>query len=185
MNTTHQSICLPSVYSVCSVVNLPAQMKSTPALACFVAATVLLLTGCDYDAPLTPAPTHPVDVRLLGDWVPVKKDTPNDPPMHVRQWDDSTYAIAIENDVYRVWHSDFAGTAFVSAQDLNSSARKYCYYTWSLSADGAQLTLRRVRNEVVPEKTMPAAAIQQLIKANLANPRLLDEPLVFTRRPAK
>ena len=71
------------------------------------------------------------------------------------------------------------------AQDLNSSARKYCYYTWSLSADGAQLTLRRVRNELVPEKTMPAAAIQQLIKQNLANPKLLDEPLVFIRKPPK
>ena len=157
-------------------------MKSAPALACFLAAAALLLAGCDYDAPLTPAPTHPVDPRLLGDWEPVKKDDPKDPSMHVRAWDDSTYAIAIEDDVYRVWHSDFAGQPFVSVQDLNTSTRKYCYYTWSLSADGAQLTLRRVRNEVVPEKTMPAAAIQQLIKANLANPRLLDAPLVFTRK---
>ena len=160
-------------------------MKPKFSLACFLAAIALLLTGCDYDAPLTPAPTRKIDPRLLGDWEPVKKDDPKDPAMHVRQWDESTYAIAIEDDVYRVWHSDFAGTTFVSAQDLNSSARKYCYYTWSLSADGAQLTLRRVRNELVPEKTMPAAAIQQLIKQNLANPKLLDEPLVFIRKPPK
>jgi hypothetical protein len=157
-------------------------MKSNPTLASFFAAAVLLLAGCDYDAPLTPAPTHPIDPRLLGDWEPVKPADPKDPGMHVRQWDDATYAVAIDSDVYRVFHSDFAGMAFVSAQDLNSSARKYCYYTWSLSADGTQLTLRRVRNELVPEKTMPAAAIQQLIKANLANPKLLDEPLFFTRK---
>ena len=160
-------------------------MKTNSPLVWLVAAASLLLAGCDYDAPLTPAPTHKIDVRLLGDWEPVKKDDPKDPSMHVRQWDEATYAIAIEDDVYRVYHSDFADTAFVSVQDLNSAVRKYCYYSWSLSTDGAQLTLRRVRNELVPEKTMPAAAIQQLIKANLANPKLLDEPLVFTRKPAK
>lgn len=160
-------------------------MKAQFSLSSLLGATALLLTGCDYDAPLTPAPTHQIDARLLGDWEPVKKDDPKDPAMHVRQWDESTYAIAIEDDVYRVYHSDFAGTAFVSAQDLNSSDRKYCYYTWALSADSNQLTLRRVRNELVPEKTMPAAAIQQLIKVNLANPKLLDEPLVFTRKKSK
>jgi hypothetical protein len=154
-------------------------------LPVFLLAAALLLTGCDYDAPLTPTPTQKLDARLLGDWVPAKKDDANDPAMHVRQWDDSTYAIAIEDDVYRVWHSDFAGTAFVSAQDLNSAARKFCLYTWALSADATQLTLRRVRTEVVPDKALTAAALQAAIKANLAHPRLLDEPLVFTRKKAK
>jgi hypothetical protein len=154
-------------------------------LASLLAATALLLTGCDYEAPLTPVPTQKLDARLLGDWVPAKKEDANDPAMHVRAWDEATYAIAIEDDIYRVWHSDFAGTAFVSAQDLNSTARKFCLYTWALSADATQLTLRRVRTEVVPDKALTAAALQQAIKANLANPKLLDEPLVFTRKPAK
>ena len=160
-------------------------MKTKPLLVSLLAAAALLLSGCDYETPLTPAPTHPVEARLLGDWEQTKKEHPTDPDMHVRSWDDSTYAIAIEDDVYRVWHSDFAGTAFVSVQDLNSAARKFCYYTWALSADGTQLTLRRVRNELVPEKTTPATAIQHLIQANLGNPKLLDEPLVFRRKPAK
>ena len=150
-----------------------------------LAFTALLLAGCNYELPLTAKPTQKLDARLLGDWVPTKKDDANEPAMHVRQWDDTTYAIAIEDDIYRVWHSEFAGTAFVSAQDLNSAARKFCLYTWALSADATQLTLRRVRTEVVPDKAMTAAALQQAIKANLAHPRLLDEPLVFTRKPAK
>jgi len=160
-------------------------MQTKSMLVCLLASVAFLLGGCDYDAPLTPAPTHPIDPRLLGDWEPVKPADPKDPGMHVRAWDDFTYAVAIEQDVYRVYHSDFAGTAFVSVQDLNSAGRKYCYYTWSLSTDSTQLTLRRVRNEMVPEKTMPAAAIQQLIKANLGNPKLLDTPLVFTRKTSK
>ena len=164
---------------------VPIKSMKTKLLLLPLLAACLAFTACDYEAPLTPAPTRKVDPRLLGAWEPATKDAPNDPSMHVRQWDEATYAIAIEDDVYRVYHSDFAGTAFVTAQDLNSSARKYCYYTWSLSADNQQLTLRRVRNELVPEKTMPAAAIQQLIKANLGNPKLLDEPLLFTRKPPR
>jgi hypothetical protein len=158
-------------------------MKTMRLLASFLA--VLLLNGCDYDAPLTPAPAHPVDQRLVGDWVPLKPDSEKEPTMHVRRWDDSTYAIAIEDDLFRVWHSDFAGLALVSAQDLNSTARKYCFYAWALSPDGTQLTLRRVRTEVVPEKAATTVALQTAIKANVANPGLLDEPLRFKRLAPK
>jgi len=145
----------------------------------------LFLAGCDYEAPLTTAPVHPVDPRLVGDWLPAKPDSDKDPAMHVRRWDENHYAIAIEDDVYRVWHSDSSGLALVSAQDLNSSDRKYCFYTWGLSPDGTQLTLRRVRTEVVPDSVKTPAGLQAAIKANLANPKLLDEPLVFQRQVKK
>ncbi|HWA26017.1 MAG TPA: hypothetical protein VG734_10165 [Lacunisphaera sp.] len=148
-------------------------------------AAVLFLSGCDYDAPLTATATHPIDARLVGDWIPAGKEEEKDSPMHVRRWDDNTYAIAIENDIYRTWHSDCAGLALVSAQDLNSDERKFCLYTWALSPDGAQLTLRRVRTEVVPDAAKTTAALQAAVKANAANPKLLDEPLVFQRQLKK
>lgn len=160
-------------------------MKTNRPLLGFLAAAILLLVGCDYDAPLTSAPTHKIDPRLLGEWAPAKPGDEKDPPMYVRQWDESNYAVLLEKDVYRAWHSDFAGATFVSVQDLSSDARKYCYFKWSLSADGRQLTLQRVRTEVVPEKTTPASAIRKAIKSNLDHPQLLAEPLVFSRRPEK
>lgn len=160
-------------------------MKSKVSLAALCSALALFFAGCDYDAPLTTAPTHPVDTRLVGDWLPAQPEDDKEPGMHVRRWDDASYAIAIEDDVYRAWHSDFAGLALVSVQDLNSAARKYCFYTWALSPDGAQLTLRRVRTEVIPEKLATAAAIQAALKAHAADPTLLDKPLVFARKPAK
>lgn len=141
-------------------------------------ATALLLAGCNYDVPLTARPTRNVDARFLGVWL--GGDDGKD-PMVVRSLDDSTYVVAMDDDLYRAWHSDFAGTAFFSVQELNHD-RLYLYLTATLSADGYQLTLRTVSTKVVPEGTKGRAALQKLIKANLANPQLLGEPLVFMRK---
>ena len=82
----------------------------------------------------------------------------------------------------RAFHTDFAGTGFISVQDLNASNRLYLYLTAELSADGNQLTLRTVSTKVVPDSTKGRAALQKLIQANLANPKLYGDPLVFTRK---
>jgi hypothetical protein len=160
-------------------------MKIPLAFAGLVLAGCALLAGCDYESPLTSDPTSKVDPRLLGEWTPQSTDAQDEPPMHVRQWDDTHYAVAVDGEIYRAHHSDFAAQRFISAQDLNSVGRKYAFFVWSLSADGAQLTLRRVRTEVIPEKTSPAAALQELVKENARNPALLDKPLVFTRSKSK
>jgi hypothetical protein len=154
-------------------------------LAGLVIIGCLFLSGCDYEFPLTPNATGKVDPRLLGEWIPLNNDAQDEPPMHVRQWDDTHYAVTIDGEIYRVHHSEFAAQPFISAQDLNSVDRKYAFFVWSLSTDGTQLTLRRVRTEVIPEKTSPAAALHDLVKENASNPALLDKPLVFTRSRSK
>ena len=140
-----------------------------------------LLAGCNYDVALTATPTRKIDERLVGDWL--GGDDGKD-VMSVRQLDDSTYAVAMDHDIYRAFHSDFADTAFVSVQSLQSNRDhgKYVYVTWALSADGDRLTVRTVSIKVVPEETKDRAALQKLIKANLANPALFADPLVFTRK---
>ena len=157
-------------------------MKSNRVLAQLLAVGALLLTGCAYDVPLTEKPTRQVDERLLGVWVADNKEDKPEGLMVVRKFDDSTYVVAIDNDIYRVFHSDFAGTAFLSVQNLKAGSddRKYVYYVWQLSADGTQLTLKDVSSDVVPEKSKGRAALQKLIKANLANPKLYGDTLVFT-----
>ena len=153
-------------------------MKTKHHLTCLIAAVVLLFAGCNYDVPLTARPTRNIDERLLGVWLggDEGKDT-----MVVRRLDDSTYVVAMDDDLYRAFHSDFAGTAFLSVQELNHG-RLYVYLTAVLAADGNQLTLRTVSTKVVPEETKGRAALQKLIKANLAHPALFGEPLVFTRK---
>lgn len=153
-------------------------MKSKPLLLILVAAAGMFFAGCNYDVPLTARATRNVDERLLGVWL--GGDNGQD-TMVVRSLDDATYAVAFDDDIYRAFHSEFAGTAFLSVQELNHD-RLYLYLTATLSADGNQLTVRTVSTKVVPESTKSRAALQKLIKANLANPALFGEPLVFTRK---
>ena len=153
-------------------------MKSKFSFTSLIAATALLLAGCNYDVPLTAKPTRNVDARLLGVWLGGDdgKDT-----MTVRQFDEATYVVAMDHDLYRAYHSDFAGTAFLSVQELNHD-RLYVYLTATLSPDGHQLTVRTVSTKVVPEKTKGRTALQKLIQANLANPALFGDPVIFTRK---
>jgi hypothetical protein len=152
---------------------------------------LLALVGCNYDSPLTATPTRKVDERLLGEWVqPEEHDW-----MVVRRLDASTYTIAYGKDkphdrpdLYRAFHSDFAGKAFLSAQNLQpgSEDRKYNYLTWSLSVDGTKLTLRSINTRVIPGQSTDTAGMQKLVEKNLNNPELLNEEMVFIRpAPAK
>lgn len=43
-------------------------------------------------------------------------------------------------------------------------------------------TLRTVSTKLVSEETKVRAALQKLIKGNLANPKLYGDPLVFQRK---
>jgi hypothetical protein len=157
-------------------------MKTRSLLSLLVA--VLLLAGCNYDFPLTEQPTHGVDARLLGHWVAHDPDNGKEMVMNVRRLDDTTYVIGLDDDLYRAFHSDFAGLALVSVQDLQEGGddRKYVYFQWQLSADGTQLTLRGVSPKVVPEETKTAAEARRLVEANRANPALFRDALVFSHR---
>ena len=91
-------------------------------------------------------------------------------------------------DVYRAFHSDFAGKTFLSVQNLQpgSDDRKYTYFTWSLSVDGTKLTLRSINTKVIPGQSIDTAGMQKLVEKNLQNPELLNEETVFVRpAPAK
>lgn len=161
-------------------------MKFPLSLFSLLVAVCLALTGCNYDSPLTAKPTQKINEKLLGDWVSVDKDSGKEEHMHVRQLDDSNYVVGMDDDIYRAFHSDFAGVAFVSVQDLQVGREdhKYVYFTWQLSADGSQLTLHGVSTKVVPEETKGRTALQKLVKANLANPALFTDAPVF-HRPAR
>jgi len=157
-------------------------MQAIPAVATMLLVAGLFLSGCNYEVPLTAKPTRKVDPQLIGDWVAVDKDSKEEELMFVRKLDDVTYVVAMDKDIYRAFHSDFAGTAFLSVQDLNGSDRLYLYLTYRLSSDGKQLSVFTVSTKVVPEETKGRSALQKLIKRQLDNPRLLNEPMEFTRK---
>lgn len=159
-------------------------MKSSSSFACLLAVTSLLVTGCIYNFPLTEKPTRKIDPALLGDWVSFDKDEQKLERMSVRKLDESTYVVAFDKDIYRVFHSDLAGVTLLSVQNLQtgSDEGKYIYYRYDLSADHDRLGLRAVSEKVVPEEIKTAAEAQKLIKANLDNPKLYGDELQFTRK---
>ena len=171
--------------SPCGPIDQPvAHVKTNSILSPFLATAALcLLSACDYEFPATAGPTRGVDEKLVGDWITFDKDEHKDLAMHVRKLDEFNYVVSVDSDIYRAYHSDLDKLSLLSVQDLNSESRKYLFYTWKLSADGKQLTLRRVTSELVPESTKDAVALQSLLNKNAANPKLLGEELMFTRKP--
>lgn len=101
--------------------------------------------------------------------------------MKVQPFDESTYIVYYDGDLFRAHHSDVADTPLVTVQDLNPNNHKFAYISWKLSDDGKTLTLRSVNDKVVPSATKDSAAIVALLKQNAHNPELFNEEGVFKK----
>jgi len=145
-------------------------------------AMLLGLIGCDYDVPITSEPTRKIEATVLGNWTS-KEWTNNDckDRMKVRRYDDASYIISYNGDLYRAYHSDLADTPFITVQNMDSPDRKYSYFTWTISEDGSQLTLGPVNADLIPRDTRDSAAVVKILRANLKNPKLLVETWQFSR----
>jgi hypothetical protein len=143
----------------------------------FIWLWLLAFGACQYDVPITPAPTRGVDQRLLGDWT----SADGKEQMNVRRLDDSSYVVYYDGDLFRAYHSDFAGASFASVQDLNSNDSKYAYVVWKLSGDGKNLMLWHVSDKVVPKETADPAVVVALLTKNAHNSELLGEQIEFRK----
>ncbi len=99
----------------------------------------------------------------------------------MRRLDDSTYIVYYDGDLFRAYHSDVAGTPFVSVQDLNSNDRKYAYMVWKLSDDGKTLKLRSVNDKVISKETKDSPKVAALLTKNAGNPELFGEEIEFRK----
>lgn len=138
---------------------------------------LLAFSACEYEVPITQSPTRKVQEQLLGNWVSLdgKED------MRVRRWDESTYVVYYDGDLFRAYHSDLAEMPFISVQDLNSNDRKYSYVIWKLSDDGRDLTLRGVNQKIIPKETTDSATVAALLTKNARNPELFGKEIEFRK----
>ncbi len=139
--------------------------------------STLAFTACQYDVPITSAPTRKVQERLLGDWT----SADGKEKLKLRSLDDNVYIVYYDGDLFRAYHSDVAETPFATVQDLNSSDRKYAYVIWKLSDDGKNLRLRNVNDKVVPKETRDSATVVALLTKNAGNPELFGEEIEFRK----
>jgi hypothetical protein len=149
-------------------------------------AAALLLSACIYEAPITEKPTGKIDDRLVGDWT--EEGTP-DSHLIVCKLNDSEYIVSYEG-VFHAWPSDFAGTHFVSVQNIapmkesdRKYDRKFQFVVPELQENGKKLVIRTVNSKVIPETLHTTAEIQQAIKTHIKDPQFFnDEPGVFVRK---
>jgi hypothetical protein len=137
----------------------------------------LVFSSCNYDVPITSAPTRKVQERLLGDWT----SDDGKEKLKLRNLDDSVYVAYYDGDLFRAYHSDVAETPLVSVQDLNSRDRKFAYVVWKLSDDGKNLRLRSVNDKIVPKETKDSAEVMALLTKNARNPELFGEEIEFKK----
>ena len=142
-----------------------------------VAIGLSTLIACQYDIPITSAPTRKVQERLLGDWT----SADGKEKLKLRSLDDSIYIVYYDGDLFRAYHSDLAETPFTTVQDLNSSERKYAYVIWKLSDDGKNLRLQSVNDKVVPKESRDSATVVALLTKNASNPELFGEEIEFQK----
>lgn len=133
--------------------------------------------ACQYEVPITSAPTRKVQEQLLGNW----RSSDGKEELKLRRLDDKVYIVYYDGDLFRAYHSDVAETPLATVQDLNSNDRKYAYMVWKLSDDGKHLRLRSVSDRVVPKETKDSATVVALLTKNARNPELFGEEIEFNK----
>ena len=156
---------------------MSASLARLPAVGVAICLCALGFSACQYDVPITSGPTRNVQERLFGDWT----SADGQEKLKLRRFDDSTYIVYYDGDLFRAYHSDIGEISYASVQDLNSRDRKYAYVIWKLSDDGKFLRLRSVNDKVVPKATKDSATIVALLRKNASNPDLFGEEIEFSK----
>ncbi len=156
---------------------MSASLARLAAVGVAICLCALGFSACQYDVPITSRPTRNVQERLLGDWT----SADGQEKLKLRRFDDSTYIVYYDGDLFRAYHSDIGEISYASVQDLNSRDRKYAYVIWKLSDDGKSLRLRNVNDKVVPKETKNSATVVALLTKNAGNPELFGEEIEFRK----
>ena len=94
-----------------------------PTVGVVICLCALTFSACQYDVPITSGPTRNVQERLLGNWT----SADGQEKLKLRKFDDSTYIVYYDGDLFRAYHSDIGEISFATVQDLDSNDRKYAY----------------------------------------------------------
>ena len=148
-----------------------------PTVGVVICLCALTFSACQYDVPITSGPTRNVQERLLGNWT----SADGQEKLKLRKFDDSTYIVYYDGDLFRAYHSDIGEISFATVQDLDSNDRKYGYVIWKLSDDGEKLRLRNVNDTVIRKETKDSTTIIALLTKNARNPELFGEEIEFRK----
>jgi len=132
---------------------------------------LLLLAGCNFQAPLTDNPTRGVDPALLGSWFSLEDGSPLD----IYRLSKDEYMVIDGGNPYVCTHSDLAGTSFVSCKQIQNdkeSYGKYAYIAYKL--ENGILTVFTLSDSLPIKDSLSSAQIRQIVEDAAKSGSALD-----------
>jgi len=152
------------------------------------AVAVMLVAGCDYEAPLTNEANIPIDPALLGNWEimaePDEAPFPGENLLVILRLSPTEYLVHDKaGHYYRGCLVDVGGHRCFQLEDLGNGVEAAAgYLLGSYAFDGGTLTVSLLNEQRVPSRTLKSSdEIRAAIVANRDAPDLF-EPLARLRR---
>ena len=142
-------------------------MKTT-----LILVSLLLLAGCDYDAPLTEQPTRQMDPALVGSWFSLT----NGVSLDIYRLSANEFLAMLEgNQPFVCTHSDLGGVNFVSCRNIGHDEKSYGKYSYrAYKLEGEQIILWDLSQDLGDMKGLTAAQRRARIEEAVKNGKALD-----------
>jgi hypothetical protein len=158
-------------------------------LLCFL--TLLLLAGCPYESlePLSAPAGAEFDGKLLGKWKFEDKESKDIGFLTISRFNDTELLIVIEEegkkgpDTMRGFVTEVDGRKFLNVQEMKGKYQDRKWMFVSYETGECSLTFRIVNDSLTPsggEKALSSREVFELIKKNLGNKKIYDEPTSLT-----
>ena len=150
---------------------------------------LLVLTACDYDAPLVGEASLPIDQALLGTWeaIPKDRDGQKSPErIVIRQESANLYVIEHvdgESIIYfKGWLAELEGSHFMQLEVTGDNDKgpvgaedDNLFGVVSYALDNGKLVVRSLNTDLVNAELADTATLQAAFAANRDNPSLFHE----------
>jgi hypothetical protein len=156
---------------------------------------LLVLTACDYDAPLVADASLPIDPALLGTWVTIPGDRDGQESLDrivIRQESANLYVIehvAGESIIYfKGWLAELEGNRFMQVEVTGDNDKGpvgteddnlFSVATYAL--DNGELVVRSLNTDLVNTDLADTTALQAAFVANRDDPSLFHEPVQYRK----
>jgi hypothetical protein len=159
--------------------------------AVFCLLTLLLLAGCPYEStePMSAPAGAEIDGKLLGRWQYEDKATKEVGFLTISQFNENEVLIVMEEegkkspDTMRAFVTDIDGRKFLNVQEVKGKYQDRKWMFVSYKTGDCSLTFRVVNDSLAPagrEKELGSRQVYELIKKNLGNEKIFDEPTTLT-----
>ena len=154
--------------------------------------SIIFLTACEYDIPLTFDHSIPIDKSILGSWVYVPAANENDNTMvRIHRFTDTEYSIHYkenDNDFYfRAYAVNIAGISavqleLIAADDESvEQGQEDRYVVAQYTMVDSQLEIKTLNSKLVSRDMTDPEALRQALTEHKKNPELFIDPGLFKR----